>query len=208
MGKPFGAVDRHNGAPRRNYMNYTFRLTNPSGGVTFGQVSNNNKDEQTNRSPKSEHSISPGGQMRISRIAKSIGLGVGTLSLSIAAVGVAESAAWAQTTASGVPNSVISDPAPKLICDPGVTCATWAYFAPGEWCLTVYPNNENGTCTAVDMSFQAVPGPSGPFYACVFSLAGAGISSGLSLVVPYLGEATIGSALFSCGWSVFGYYLN
>ena len=35
------------------------------------------------------------------------------------------------------------------------------------------------------------------------------LSSGaISSVVSYLGEATIGNALFSCGSSVFGYYLK
>jgi hypothetical protein len=43
---------------------------------------------------------------------------------------------------------------PKLICDPGVTCGYWEYFIPGEYCISVYPNNEDGRCTEVDMSFE------------------------------------------------------
>ncbi len=53
-------------------------------GGTFRQVSNNTKHEANEQESKAEHSISPGGLMRISRIGKSIGLAVGMLSLSIA----------------------------------------------------------------------------------------------------------------------------
>ncbi len=137
------------------------------------------------------------------RITERIGVGLGVLALSSVAVGLTGTAAWAQTMVPSGAKSVILGPAPKLICQLGGTCATWAYFDPGEWCLAVYPNNENGTCTTVDMSFQPVQGPSGPVYDCIFSLIG----SGLSAEVPYLGEVTIGGALFSCGWSAFGYCL-
>ncbi|KJF15569.1 hypothetical protein AXFE_35940 [Acidithrix ferrooxidans] len=128
---------------------------------------------------------------------------MGALALSTVAVGLTGSAAWARTMAPSGAKSVISAAAPKLICQLGGTCATWAYWYLGKWCLAAYPNNENWTCAMVDMSFQPVQGPSGPVYDCIFSPMG----SGLSAEVPYLGEVTIGGALFSCGWSAFGYYL-
>ncbi len=140
--------------------------------------------------------------MRLHGVGKSIGLAVGTLSLATAAVGVTGSAAWAQTTAPSGQSLAISTPGPKLICDPGVTCAaSWAYFDPGEYCLSIYPNQANGQCTWVDES-TSPRYSSGSFTtgcAVAFSIYGGWAAVGS-------GDFSVGGALFSCAvggfWSL------
>ncbi len=140
--------------------------------------------------------------MKLSRVMKSVGLGIATLSLSTVAVGIAESVAWAQTKTLSGPNSVISAQAPQLICDPGVTCAaSWAYFDPGEYCLSIYPDQANGQCTWVDESTSQRYSGGSFVTGCVVAF---GIYGGWAAVGS--GDFGVGGALFSCAaggfWSL------
>ena len=82
---------------------------------------------------------------------------------------------------------------PKLICDPGVTCGYWEYFIPGECCLSVYPNNENGRCTQVDLSLDTVYHNGSFIQGCI-------VSAGFTQMYTWLGGPAIdlGSDVFSC----------
>ncbi|KJF15564.1 MULTISPECIES: hypothetical protein [Acidithrix] len=76
--------------------------------------------------------------MGIKRITERIGVGLGALALSSVAVGLTGSAAWA----SGAPRP--QTPKPALICKPGGTCGSVAYWAgeecdnPGDYALDPY----------------------------------------------------------------------
>nr|WP_276977375.1 hypothetical protein [Ferrimicrobium acidiphilum] len=95
--------------------------------------------------------------------------------------------------------------APNFVCDPGVTCAaSWAYFNPGQRCLSLYPIDLAGQCTRVDESLHPVPHEPGVFDGCEWSLAGSLVTDW----VPWLGEVTIAGATFSCAWSAFGALVN
>ncbi len=119
----------------------------------------------------------------------SVGTGMGLTAAHSPSKDVTSSPAVA--TAQTTSGSAVS---PDLVCDPGVTCvASWAYFDPGQWCLTLAGQADPAVCTIVTEREQVRVVHGNPVSGCLIG-AGTAISWGV-LSGPVF---DVGGGAFGC----------
>lgn len=93
---------------------------------------------------------------------------------------------------------------PNLICKVGGDCGTWQSFAPGTYCLSIYPSDPGGSCTEIDWGVTYQGGSSlGPVSGCIVGL----VLASASTWIPVGGEVTWQGALWACGSGTLSTYL-
>ncbi len=87
-------------------------------------------------------------------------------------------------------------PKPDLFCPIGEPCGTWQFFNPGEYCVSIYPYSDNGSCASMDVALTYGFDPNfGSFQnGCEEALAGLAAM----LWTPIGGEVTAGAVVYSC----------
>ncbi len=86
---------------------------------------------------------------------------------------------------------------PDLFCPIGEPCGTWQFFNPGEYCVSIYPYSDNGSCTSMDIALTYGFDPNfGTFQnGCEGALAFAALSV---VWAPVGGEVAVGNVVLSC----------